>query len=77
MVKNLPAHAGNPGSIPGRSFGGGHGNPLQTEEAGGLQSMGSQAHTQRMYFFIIVSKIKVVLNTTFLITETKTLHVYF
>ena len=29
MVKNLPAHAGNPGSIPGRSPGGGHGNPLQ------------------------------------------------
>ena len=31
MVKNLPAHAGNPGSIPesGRFLGGGHGNPLQ------------------------------------------------
>ena len=31
MVKNLPASAGDPGSIPGleRSPGGGHGNPLQ------------------------------------------------
>ena len=31
MVKNLPANAGDPGSIPGsgRSPGGGHGNPLQ------------------------------------------------
>ena len=31
MVKNLPAHAGNSGSIPesGRFLGGGHGNPLQ------------------------------------------------
>ena len=31
MVKNLPANAGDAGSIPGlgRSPGGGHGNPLQ------------------------------------------------
>ena len=31
MVKNLPAEAGDMGSIPGlgRSPGGGHGNPLQ------------------------------------------------
>ena len=31
MVKNLPASAGDPGSIPGsgRSPGGGHGNALQ------------------------------------------------
>ena len=30
-VKNLPANAGDPGSIPGlgRSLGEGHGNPLQ------------------------------------------------
>ena len=30
-LKNLPANAGDPGSIPGlgRSPGGGHGNPLQ------------------------------------------------
>jgi len=54
-VKNLLANAGDLrdlGVIPGwrRSPGGGHGNPLQysclenswTEEAGGLQSMGSQ-----------------------------------
>ena len=46
MVKNLPANAGDPGSIPGA----GHGNPLQysclenpmDRETGGLQSMGSQ-----------------------------------
>ena len=47
MVKNLPANAGDPGSIPGlgRSFGGGNGNPLQysclenpkDRESGGLQ----------------------------------------
>ena len=55
MVKNLLANAGDLrdlGLIPGsrRSPGGGHGNPLQysglensrTEEAGGLQFMGSQ-----------------------------------
>ena len=56
MVKNLPANAGDirdTGSTPGseRPPGGGHGHPLQwvlgwrisrTEEAGGLQSMGSQ-----------------------------------
>ena len=31
VVKNPPANAGDPGSIPGsgRSPGGGHGNPLQ------------------------------------------------
>ena len=31
VVKNLPASAGDTGSVPGlgRSFGGGHGNPLQ------------------------------------------------
>ena len=31
MVKNLPANAGDPGSIPGlgRSLGEGHGNPFQ------------------------------------------------
>ena len=50
MVKNLPANAGDTGSVPGsgRSPGGGHGNPLQyfglgnpwTEEPEGLQSMG-------------------------------------
>ena len=52
MVKNLPAHAGDPGDaglIPGsgRSSGGGDGNPLQyfagvipwTEEPGRVQSM--------------------------------------
>ena len=51
MVKNLPANAGDTGSIPGsgRPPGGGNGNPLQdsclknsTEEPGALQSMGSQ-----------------------------------
>ena len=55
VVKNPSASAGNTrhkGSIPGsgRSYGGGHGNPLQdsacrvpwTEEPGGLQSMESQ-----------------------------------
>ena len=44
MVKNLPANAGDTGSIPGKSPGEGNGNPLQcsglgnprTEEAGGL-----------------------------------------
>ena len=48
-VKNLPANAGNSGSIPGsgRSLGEGNGNPLAwevpwTEEPGGLQSMGLQ-----------------------------------
>ena len=59
MVKNSPSNAvdiRDPGSIPGpgRSPGGGHGDPLQyswrilwTEEPGGLQSKGSQdAHTQ-------------------------------
>ena len=52
MVKNLPASAGDMGSIPGlgRSPGGGNRNRLQhsclgnptTEEPGGLQSTGSQ-----------------------------------
>ena len=51
VVKNPPANAGDPGSIPGsgRSSGEGNGNPLQnswrvswTEEPGELQSMGSQ-----------------------------------
>ena len=49
MVKNLPANAGDTGSIPGleRSPGEGNGNPFQysclenprEEEPGGLQSM--------------------------------------
>ena len=53
MVKNLPANAGDADLIPGlgRSPGQGHGNLLQclawripwTEEAGGLQSMGSKS----------------------------------
>ena len=53
MVKNPPANPGDLGSIPGwrRSLGEGNGNPLQypclgnpmdREEPGGLQSMGSQ-----------------------------------
>ena len=56
VVKNLPANAGDMGSIPGlgRPLGGGHGNLLQysclenppTEEPGGLQSMGSQSQTR-------------------------------
>ena len=51
MVKNLPANAGDMGSVPGsgRSPREGNGIPLQysclgnpwTEEPGGLQSMGS------------------------------------
>ena len=55
VVKNLPANAGDMGSILGlvRSTGGGNGKPLQysslgspwTEEPGGLQSMGSQSLT--------------------------------
>ena len=46
MVKNPPASAGDPGL--GRFSGEGNGNPLQysclenSEEPGGLQSMGSQ-----------------------------------
>ena len=41
MVKNLPANAGDEGSVPryARSPGEGNGNP---EEPGGLQSLGSQ-----------------------------------
>ena len=51
VVKNLPANAGDAGSIPGsgRSPGGGNDNPLQysylensIEEPGELQSMRSQ-----------------------------------
>ena len=52
VVKNLPANAGDTGSIPGsgRSPEGGSGNPLQyyclenpwTEEPSRLQTMGSQ-----------------------------------
>ena len=53
MVKNPPANAGDPGSVPesGRSSGGGHGNALQYSRLenpvdrgawGPLQSMGSQ-----------------------------------
>ena len=52
VVKNLPVSAEDAGLIPGsgRSHGEGNSNPLQysclgnpwTEEAGGLQSMGSQ-----------------------------------
>ena len=47
VVKNLPANAGNAGSIPelGRFPGEGNGNPLQyswPEKPGGLQSMGLQ-----------------------------------
>ena len=47
MVKNLPANAGDVGSISGsgRSPGEGDDNPLQhpwTEESGGLQSVESQ-----------------------------------
>ena len=55
MVKNLPASAGDIGSIPGlgRLLGEGNGYPLQyscweipwTEEPGGLQSMGLQSQT--------------------------------
>jgi len=52
MVKKSACKVGDLGSIPGsgRSTGEGHGNPLwysclenpETEESGGLQSMGSQ-----------------------------------
>ena len=52
LVKNLPANAGDAGSVPGlgRFLGVGDGNLLQfhawkipwTEEPGGLQSRGSQ-----------------------------------
>ena len=55
MVKNLPASAGDIGSIPGlgRLLGEGNGYPLQyscweipwTEEPGGLQPMGLQSQT--------------------------------
>ena len=55
MVKNLPANAGDIGSISGvgKSPGGGNSNPLQnscgkipwTEDPGGLPYMGSQRVT--------------------------------
>ena len=55
VVKNPPANEGDAGLIPGsgRSPGEGNGNPLQysclgnaqTEEPGGLQSMGLQSQT--------------------------------
>ena len=58
VVKNLPANAGDMGSILGlvRSTGGGNGKPFQysslgspwTEEPGGLQSMGSQRVSQKI-----------------------------
>ena len=58
VVKNLPANAGDEGSIPesGRSPGEGNSNPLQyscweiprTEEPGGLQSIGSQRSRTRL-----------------------------
>ena len=65
LVKNLPANAGDPGSIPGsgRSPGEGNGHPLQyscldipwTEEPGGLQSMGSQGiRHDRAHMFCIL-----------------------
>jgi len=57
-VKNSPDNAGDAGSIPGsgRSPGEGNSNPLQysclgnlmAEEAGGLQSMGSQKTQTRL-----------------------------
>ena len=42
-VKNLPAIAGDPGSIPGlgRSPGGGHGNPLQYSGLGNPMDRGA------------------------------------
>ena len=57
MVKNVPAHAGDMGLIPGlgRSSGGGQWQPTPvflpgesawTEEPGGLQSVGSQSQTR-------------------------------
>ena len=55
-VKNLPAHAGEAGLIPGsgRPPAEGNGNPLQysclenprTEDPGGLQSKESQSHAR-------------------------------
>ena len=55
VVKNLPANAGDTGSIPGlgRSPGVGNGNPLQyfclgnstSREPGRLQAIGSQSRT--------------------------------
>ena len=67
MVKNLPANAGDMGSVPGsgRSPREGNGIPLQysclgnpwTEEPGGLQSMGSKEldtteHQSTSYYLI-------------------------
>ena len=58
VVKNLPANARDPGSIPGsgRSPGGGHGNPFQysclenpkEEEPGRLQSISSHKSQTRL-----------------------------
>ena len=58
MVKNMPANAGDMGSIPesGRSPGEENGNPLSilawenpwTEKPGGLQSMGLQKNQTRL-----------------------------
>ena len=68
MVKNLPANAGDAGSIPGwgRSPGEGNGNPLQYSYLGNpmdrgawrLQSMGSQRvrHNQLQIAYIQPSK---------------------
>ena len=43
MVKNLPANARNPGSIPesGRSHGGGNKNPLQYSHLGNTMDRGA------------------------------------
>ena len=43
MIKNLPASAGDVGSIPGsgRSPGGGNGNPLQYSRLGNLTDRGA------------------------------------
>ena len=43
MVKNLPANAGEAGSIPGsgRSHGGGNGNPLQYSRLGNHMDRGA------------------------------------
>ena len=47
MVKNLPANAGDMGSIPelGRSPGEGNGNPLQNSCLGNLMDRGAQKAT--------------------------------
>ena len=43
VVKNLPANAGDAGSIPGleRSLGGGNGNPLQYSSLGNPMDRGT------------------------------------